>query len=225
MFRRTNTTRLWQPQLFTILENFDPADHNLTAEHSSTFCEILDLSTVANGTFAATAGNATCTNVGKSNTLQPVFIAAFRSIFDTNRKILCWQNSLMHFEFSRSSSTTPFTWTRSLYPPSDVSFFCWIAFYWIYWATESYCVSVWRRVFFFLQKLVIPGDTIADISYGVAFVCIIGLYWSSEILVTLILTSFFIGLTNTTQNIIIAATVIMFPTSLRLRRVDNIRQR
>ena len=65
------------------------------------------------------------------------------------------------------------------------------------------------------QNLIIMDDTIADISYGVAFACIIGLYWSSEILVTLILTSFFIGLTNTTQNIIIAATVVMFPTSLR----------
>ncbi|KAF3426981.1 hypothetical protein E2986_12193 [Frieseomelitta varia] len=143
----TNTTRLWQPQLFTILENFDPADHNLTAEHSSTFCEILDLSTVANGTFAATAGNATCTNVGKSNSLQ--FAVSHRP-FSTN----------------------------------------------------------------FRYKYQSP----ADISYGVAFACIVGLYWSSEILVTLILTSFFIGLTNTTQNIIIAATVIMFPTSLRSLR-------
>lgn len=57
---------------------------------------------------------------------------------------------------------------------------------------------------------------IIDISYGVAFLCIIYLNWSSDTLLTLILTSAFIGLTNTTHNIIIAATVIMFPTSLRL---------
>ncbi|KAK1127476.1 hypothetical protein K0M31_004013 [Melipona bicolor] len=150
----TNTTRLWQPQLFTILENFDPADHNLTAEHSSTFCEILDLSAVANGTFAATAGNATCTNivVDDSVYVNTVIVAAFGCL------LLLLNSFLLN---------------------------------------------------------ILNHQILLYISYGVAFACIIGLYWSSEILVTLILTSFFIGLTNTTQNIIIAATVIMFPTSLR----------
>lgn len=37
-----NTLRLWQPQLFTTIENFDSLDTNVT---NPTFCEILDIST------------------------------------------------------------------------------------------------------------------------------------------------------------------------------------
>lgn len=37
-----NTLRLWQPQLFATIENFNNLDSNIT---NPTFCEILDIST------------------------------------------------------------------------------------------------------------------------------------------------------------------------------------
>jgi len=40
-----NTLRLWQPQLFATLDNFDSLDMNMT---NPTFCEILDVSTSIN---------------------------------------------------------------------------------------------------------------------------------------------------------------------------------
>ncbi|KAG7201620.1 hypothetical protein KM043_004360 [Ampulex compressa] len=41
-----NTLRLWQPQLFAMLDNFDSDKHNMT-DRDPTFCEILDLSTMS----------------------------------------------------------------------------------------------------------------------------------------------------------------------------------
>ncbi|PBC31175.1 Synaptic vesicle glycoprotein 2C [Apis cerana cerana] len=61
----TNTFRLWQPQLFTILENFDPLSYNLTAEHESTFCEILDFTTSLSAS-ENIVENATCKNGDRS---------------------------------------------------------------------------------------------------------------------------------------------------------------
>lgn len=64
-FRRTNTIRMWQPQLFTILGNFDPVNHNLTEGHKSTFCDILDFFSAVDETPAAIEENVNCTNVGQ----------------------------------------------------------------------------------------------------------------------------------------------------------------
>ncbi|XP_043589962.1 synaptic vesicle 2-related protein-like [Bombus pyrosoma] len=148
----TNTIRMWQPQLFTILENFDPVNHNLTEEHKSTFCEILDFFSVADETSAAIEENCTNIVVSKSVYVNTIVVTAFGGIL-----ILL----------------------------------------------SSFLLNILK------YKILLY------ISYGVAFICIICLNWSSDTLLTLILTSLFIGLTNTTLNIIVAATVIMFPTSLR----------
>ena len=150
----TNTIRMWQPQLFTILGNFDPVNYNLTEGHKSTFCEILDFFSVADETSAAIEENVNCTNivVSESVYVNTIVVTAFGGIL-----ILL----------------------------------------------SSFLLNI------------LNYKILLYISYGVALICIVCLNWSSDTLLTLILTSLFIGLTNTTLNIIIAATVIMFPTSLR----------
>ncbi|XP_043791118.1 synaptic vesicle glycoprotein 2B-like isoform X1 [Apis laboriosa] len=149
----TNTFRLWQPQLFTILENFDPLNYNLTAEHESTFCEILDFSTSLSAS-ENTVENATCKNivVNESVYVNTIIISTLGSFF---------------------------------------------------LLSSSFILNYLR------YKILLV------ICYGISLICIISLYWSSNSLLTLLLSSFFIGFTNNTQNIIISATVIMFPTSLR----------
>ncbi|XP_015181733.1 PREDICTED: synaptic vesicle glycoprotein 2B-like [Polistes dominula] len=44
-----NTIRLWQPQLFSILNDFNPIDNNIT-DHEPAFCEILDIVTYSKNT-------------------------------------------------------------------------------------------------------------------------------------------------------------------------------
>lgn len=150
----TNTIRMWQPQLFTILGNFDPVNHNLTEGHKSTFCDILDFFSAVDETPAAIEENVNCTNivVSESVYVNTIIITAFGGI-------LILLSSLL--------------------------------------------VNILKY------------KTLLYISYGISFICIVYLNWSPDTLLTLILTSVFIGLTNTTHNIIIAVTVIMFPTSLR----------
>ncbi|XP_031832422.1 synaptic vesicle glycoprotein 2C [Nomia melanderi] len=71
-----NTIRLWQPQLFTILENFNSSNYNATSGESS-FCEILDFSTMRN----ATEMEETCVNaaVSESVYIKTVVIASLGS--------------------------------------------------------------------------------------------------------------------------------------------------
>ncbi|XP_017890725.1 synaptic vesicle glycoprotein 2B-like [Ceratina calcarata] len=156
----TNTIRLWQPQLFAILENFDPTNYNLTAKYAPTFCEILDLSSVTNIS-ATISENVTCTNITVKESV----------------------------------------YTKTLIVSASGSALLLLA---------SYALN-------FLNHKVL-----LHICYGMAFVCIVCMYWSTSTLVTLILTSFFVGLSNTTLNTIVAATVILFPTSLRTIAVSTV---
>ncbi|XP_076658715.1 uncharacterized protein LOC143362431 [Halictus rubicundus] len=55
-----NTIRLWQPQLFTILDNFDSVNYNGTTERDPSFCEILDYSTAQK---AAEVEQSACANI------------------------------------------------------------------------------------------------------------------------------------------------------------------
>ncbi|CAL7946178.1 unnamed protein product [Xylocopa violacea] len=78
-----HTIRLWQPQLFAILDNFDGTSYNLTAGYEPTFCEILDLSTAAGRTSASVAENVTCTDivVNESVYVSTIIIAFFSGVF------------------------------------------------------------------------------------------------------------------------------------------------
>ncbi|EFN72217.1 hypothetical protein EAG_15227 [Camponotus floridanus] len=58
------------------------------------------------------------------------------------------------------------------------------------------------------------------ISYGCALLCSISLIWSTNTLVTLILTCLYVGLFNKGYNITVSATVLLFPTSLRAMAVS-----
>ncbi|KOC68366.1 Synaptic vesicle glycoprotein 2B [Habropoda laboriosa] len=150
----SNTFRLWQPQLFTILENFVPANYNLTAEHSPTFCEILDLSSAPNATSMIADEHSICVNsvVNESVYTNTVIVAIFGSF------LLLGASFVLKY---------------------------------------------------------INHKILLQICYGIAIICIICMNWSTNKLTTLLLTSSFIGFTNTTLNTVVAATVILFPTALR----------
>ncbi|CAK9800163.1 Synaptic vesicle glycoprotein 2A [Anthophora plagiata] len=77
----SNTFRLWQPQLFTILTNFERSNYNITAEHSPSFCEILDLSSPADKLPTIIEENVTCINtvVNESVYVNTIIIASFGS--------------------------------------------------------------------------------------------------------------------------------------------------
>ncbi|XP_076750991.1 synaptic vesicle glycoprotein 2B isoform X2 [Xylocopa sonorina] len=149
-----HTIRLWQPQLFAILDNFDRTSHNLTAGYEPTFCEILDLSSAADRTYANVAGNVTCTNVvvNESVYMTTIIVSLFGAIL---------------------------------------------------LLTASFAQYILRH------------KILLHICYIVAVTSLISMYWSTSTMVTLFLTSLFVGLTNTTLNIIVGVTVMLFPTSLR----------
>ncbi|OAD47035.1 Synaptic vesicle glycoprotein 2B [Eufriesea mexicana] len=149
----TNTIRLWQPQLFTILENFDAEDYDLTAGQQ-TFCEILDLSSTSANASATGVGNASCANLLVD---ESVYV-----------------NTIIVYIFS----SFPILLT-------------------------SFLLNILNH------------KILLYICYGISFACIVYINWSSSTLMTLLLASLIIGLMNTTLSINVAATVILFPTSLR----------
>lgn len=53
------------------------------------------------------------------------------------------------------------------------------------------------------------------ISYGCALLCLIALIWSTNTLTTLALTCLYLGLLSKNYNVMVGATVLLFPTSLR----------
>lgn len=81
LFCRMNTIRLWQPQLFTILDNYNSLNYNATAGQELSFCEILDTSTVAGGV-SAVVENSTCVNVRHVN--SQTTIGSFSFLIETN---------------------------------------------------------------------------------------------------------------------------------------------
>lgn len=156
-----NTLRLWQPQLFAILNNFNSFDYNST-NGEPTFCEILDYSTMvsANQSAAhATAQITSCTNtvVPDSVYVDTIIVSATSNLFILIAGVL---------------------------------------------------VNVLRH-----KKLLL-------ISYGASLLCVVSMNWSTSSMLTLTLTCLFIGLLNTTLNIVIGATVLLFPTSLRTMAVS-----
>ncbi|XP_078049211.1 putative transporter svop-1 [Augochlora pura] len=73
-----NTIRLWQPQLFAILDRFDSTRHNRTMDGNPTFCEILDHSTIQK---AADVEQLACRNiVSKSVYLNTIVISSVASL-------------------------------------------------------------------------------------------------------------------------------------------------
>ncbi|XP_071626328.1 synaptic vesicle glycoprotein 2B [Temnothorax longispinosus] len=58
------------------------------------------------------------------------------------------------------------------------------------------------------------------ISYGCSLLCLIALIWSTSTLTTLVLTCLYIGLLSTSFNVVVGATVLLFPTSLRAMAVS-----
>lgn len=53
------------------------------------------------------------------------------------------------------------------------------------------------------------------IGYGCALLCLISMIWATSTLTILILTCLYIGFMSKSYNILIGATVLLFPTSLR----------
>ncbi|XP_012543136.1 synaptic vesicle glycoprotein 2B isoform X2 [Monomorium pharaonis] len=58
------------------------------------------------------------------------------------------------------------------------------------------------------------------VGFGCSLLCLIALIWSSNTLTTLILTCLYIGLFGKTFNVVVGATVLLFPTSLRAMAVS-----
>lgn len=154
-----NTLRLWQPQLFATLENFNNLDTNIT---NPTFCEILDISTAfnENKTAALEEINANCENI----------VIADSMYIDTI----------------------------------------------IVSSTSSVCILCGSIFVNYLQH-----KYLSFISYGCALLCCIFLIWSTNALSTLILTCLYVGLMSKAFNVMVGATVLLFPTSLRAMAVST----
>ncbi|XP_014468202.1 PREDICTED: synaptic vesicle glycoprotein 2B-like [Dinoponera quadriceps] len=84
-------------------------------------------------------------------------------------------------------------------------------------------VSITASVFIFFASVLvnfIEHKYLLLISYGCAFLCLISLVWATDMLVTLVLTCLFVGLLSETFNVLVGATVLLFPTSLRAMAVS-----
>ncbi|XP_053972712.1 synaptic vesicle 2-related protein-like [Hylaeus volcanicus] len=73
----TNTIRLWQPELFVILGNF-VSQTNATTDQKTTFCDILDFSTNANGN--STTDGTSCAVINESVYMSTVIMYTFTII-------------------------------------------------------------------------------------------------------------------------------------------------
>ncbi|XP_012227333.2 synaptic vesicle glycoprotein 2B-like [Linepithema humile] len=156
-----NTLRLWQPQLFATIHNFDHLDTNIT---NPTFCEILDISTSAT----------TMSDLNKT--------VAFEEISSCENIIV-----------------------------SDATYIDTVIV-----ATTSSIFILSGSVFVnFLEH-----KYLSLISYGCALLCLISLIWSTNTLTTLVLTCLNLGLLCLTFNVVVGATVLLFPTSLRAMAVS-----
>ncbi|KAI4482508.1 hypothetical protein M0802_013644 [Mischocyttarus mexicanus] len=155
-----NTIRLWQPQLFAILHDFNPIDYNIT-DHEPAFCETLDLVTYSK--------SANLTN-------------------DIDQVVDC------------SNIVIP----ERLYIDSTI-------------------VSSSSITFLFLASMLVSllgHRNLLYICYTVCISSLITMIWSTSYTLTLSLTCLFVGIMMTTLNIIIGATVLLFPTTLRTMAVS-----
>ncbi|XP_076245974.1 putative transporter SVOPL [Calliopsis andreniformis] len=146
-----NTIRLWQPQLFTILDNFE-SGNNATAGRDPSFCEILDFSVARNREISME--NSTCVNTVVNDAV--------------------YMNSIL----------------------------------------VSILGSICLLVASFLSNI-LTHKSILFACYGMTFTCIICMIWSSNMLLTVILTCLFVGLTSVSINMVNGVTTMLFPTSLR----------
>ncbi|CAL1688229.1 unnamed protein product [Lasius platythorax] len=151
-----NTIRLWQPQLFATIENFNSLDTNIT---NPTFCEILDISTSVKNKTAALEEMSNCENIVISDSIyiDTIIVSATSSVF-------------------------------------------------------IFCASIYVN---YLQH-----KYLSLVSYGCALLCSISLIWSTNTLITLILTCLYVGLMSKAFNVTLGATVLLFPTSLRTMAVS-----
>lgn len=157
-----NTIRLWQPQMFAILGDFDPIDYNIT-DHVPGFCEILDAAT-------AMARNTTLmsSNVDIVKDCSEVVIA------------------------------------ENMYIGSMI-------------------VSATSIAFLSLASLLVNllgHKNLLYICYTICVTSLVSMAWSTNSILTLGLTCLYVGIMNTTLNIIIGAAVMLFPTSLRTMAVS-----
>ncbi|KAL6427218.1 hypothetical protein ACFW04_008670 [Cataglyphis niger] len=152
-----NTLRLWQPQLFATIENFNNLDSNIT---NPTFCEILDIST---------------------------------SVKENKTIIL-----------EKMSNCENIVIADSIYIDSIIVS-----------VTSSVCILCASIFVNYLQH-----KYLSFVSYGCALLCSISLIWSTNTLVTLVLTCLYVGLMSKAFNVTLGATVLLFPTSLRAMAVS-----
>ncbi|XP_046815790.1 synaptic vesicle glycoprotein 2B-like [Vespa crabro] len=157
-----NTIRLWQPQLFAILQDFNPIDFNIT-DYEPAFCEILDAVTYSS------AQNANLTN----NIIE---------VTNCSKIVI----------------------PESMYIDSTI-------------------VSTAAIFFLFVASMFVTllgHKNLLYICYTICFLSLISITWSTSYLLTLGLTCLFVGIMMTTLNIVVGATVLLFPTSLRTMAVS-----
>ncbi|KAK2580653.1 hypothetical protein KPH14_007759 [Odynerus spinipes] len=156
-----NTIRLWQPQIFAILENFDPIKYNIN-DHEPAFCEILDAAT----------------NLAK--------------------------NTSMIGGDVEPKNCSEVVISESMY-------------------IDSMIVSATSIVSLSLASVLVNllgHKNLLYICYTLCAVSLISMTWSTNAILTLALTCLYVGVMNTTLNIVIGAAVILFPTSLRTMAVS-----
>ncbi|XP_025164006.1 synaptic vesicle glycoprotein 2B [Harpegnathos saltator] len=89
--------------------------------------------------------------------------------------------------------------------------------------TDTIIVSSSSSVFILLASVLVnflEHKYLLLVSYGCALVCLISLIWATNTLVILVLTCMFVGLLSETFNVVVGATVLLFPTSLRAMAVS-----
>ncbi|XP_020286619.1 putative transporter svop-1 [Pseudomyrmex gracilis] len=88
---------------------------------------------------------------------------------------------------------------------------------------DSIIVSTSSSVFILCSTIFVnflQHKYLAMVSHGCALLCVISLIWSPNSLTTLVLTCLYLGLLSKTYNILVGATVLLFPTSLRAMAVS-----
>ncbi|KAF7405575.1 hypothetical protein HZH66_004481 [Vespula vulgaris] len=88
---------------------------------------------------------------------------------------------------------------------------------------DSTIVSIAAIVFLFIASMFVTllgHKNLLYICYTVCISSLVTMTWSTSYMLTLVLTCLFVGIMMTTLNIVIGATVLLFPTSLRTMAVS-----
>ncbi|XP_032684839.1 synaptic vesicle glycoprotein 2B-like [Odontomachus brunneus] len=89
--------------------------------------------------------------------------------------------------------------------------------------TGTIVVSITASAFILIASVLvnfIEHKYLLLISYSCALVCLISLIWATNMWIILVLTCLFVGLLSETFNVLVGATVLLFPTSLRAMAVS-----